>query len=240
MNQFRKFLYLTGIIVLASCGSYKQTDNLGFGGGRCTHMEMMRDRNSKVQLVHKMNDSIFHQNVIGGSTLDSNYDVLLCQKVGNIQSKSNFVNFNKHRFISKYRKSVIDHFSISAPKRFKKKVFELANKKKEFQKYVASQSVMKASHVVSLIIGIIGVLAGFFILLAGGNSSSYIEVAIIGGLVLIFSMILFMYGMYGMCYHRLGTVGKIGFWLTAVGPITVGIGALIGIPLWLIGWIWEV
>ena len=255
MNQFRKFLYLTGIIVLASCGSYKQTDNLGFGGGRCNN----------VQTIHKhYRKNTNHERVNAVYQVQARKDTIQLQAIARIanselkqetfedsfilSSSKNTAKNNLKGVASRKKrlKLILSNLVNVSNKQFYKSI--LLNKKSDLglqeiqkiQRRTNENSGVSALPIISFIIGIIGMVASIILLVVGGNSSNYYLIGMIGGLIFLVSYMLFVYGMYGMSYNSLGTLGKIGFWLTVLSPLTGGIGALIGIPLWIIGWIGEV
>lgn len=241
MKKIQFVIYFIGAVFLTSCGSLcKQTDTQGFGGGHCGKMVITGEKILKDKNEICLNNSVTNDQPVGEERKDSNLKHYLIQKIASNITFEADGEFQKKDLTLLVEKTSGNEIFKSVGSKSKFKFPILKQVKQKVKRVFKSDSGVGVGAIISLILGLLGVLVGFFILVAGGNSGNYYAVAMLGGLILIVSMILFMFGMYKLSYHHLGTWGKIGFWLTALAPITLGMGAIIGIPLWIIGWIWGV
>lgn len=239
MKKLQNVLYLVIVMFLTSCGSLcKQTDTKGFGGGYCGKTVITGEKILKDKRELQINHSVSNDRLVGEERIDSNLKHYFIQKIASNKTFEADGEFQNKGLIHLVEKTSGNEIMQAVGSKLKFPI--LKHGKQKVKSVFKSDSGMGVGAIISLILGLLGVLVGFFILVAGGNSGNYYAVAMLGGLILIASMILFMFGMYKLSYHHLGTWGKIGFWLTALAPITVGIGAMIGIPLWIIGYIWKV
>ena len=236
MNVKFKFL-LAIVIAFASCGTHNlQTDNQGFGGGHCKNTVVINRKLAKPGVTNEqiqtnmdlanlqfeemqINDQNASENI--GSQVTPEKLTVAKQVVSQHPSKEKVKKFIYKELLPKLE-SKIDQIESSV---IRLKSESQSSSWGTFQK-------------VCLILGTILLIATFVFAYAtqGGNSSNYYLVGLIFGLMAISTIILLM---TGLSYHRLGKLGKIGLLLTAISPLTFGITALVGLPLWLIGCIWK-
>lgn len=230
-----KFKFLLVIAVaFASCGTHNlQTDNQGFGGGHCKDTLVINRKLAKPGVTNE--------------PIQTNIDLANFQ-LEEIQINDQNTSENIGSQVTPEKLTISPKGGSQHPSKVKVKQFiykgllpKLESKIDHIESSVnrlksESQSSFRGTfQKVCLILGKILLIATFVFGFATQGESPYLLIGVIL-ILMAFSTIILL--MTGLSYHRLGKLGKIGLLLTAISPLTSGITALVGLPLWLIGCIW--
>ena len=218
MNKKVHYLgFLVIIFMMNACTVYQERNDYGFGGGSSSNWNAKRCDDAKALVTNQ----------------ESKLNPVLpeCESTSCLNSKSLSVNQTKVKVLFQKIKQ-----SNTKPNKLVlvKNEFKLKENWKELKSTNKSNSNWSIFRTILMTIGTLILFAGQFLAIVGGGSGNYYEVAMIGALLLIFSIILLTITVL-KSYRNLGFWGKLGFWLIPCGIFTIGIATLIGIPLWIYG-----
>jgi len=200
-----------------ACTVYQERNDHGFGGGnsskwnakRCDDAKaLITNQESQLNLVLPESEST---NCVNSESLTVNQSKVKVhsQKINNSNIKLNKLVLVSNEF----------------------KLKENLKKQNSNKKKTSDWSIFRT---ILMTIGTLILFAAQWLAIIGGGSGNYYEIAMIGALLLIFSIILLTLTVF-KSYRNLGFWGKLGFWLIPCGIFTIGIATLIGIPLWIYG-----
>ncbi len=218
-------------IVLASCGAtYHEINDQGFGGGFALSKKSTSNASNVSQNAFQSENS--KSAAFTFQCPSEILDTTMMQKsIGTISTDKFSENVPQNQ-IKQLNKT--DNLSVlKSPRSLIQKIKKLHSKDIKDQ-----DSNWSTGRVVFLVLGLILLIAGVLIAAIGGGSGNYVEVAMVGGVMLFISLIFILGALWKSMkagYHRLGYWGKLGFWLMLAGAVTLGISALVGIPMWIYG-----
>ena len=216
-KKIHYFGFIIIIFMMNACTVFQERNDHGFGGGSSSSWNAKRSDDAKAPVTNQ--ESKLHlvlpeyesTNCLNTESLSVNQTKVkvLIQKIKHSNTKPNKLVFVPHEF-------------------------KLKENLKELKSTNKSNSNWSIFRTILMTLGTLILIAGQTLAIIGGGSGNYYEIAMIGGLLLIFSIILLTLTVL-KSYRNLGFWGKLGFWLIPCGIFTIGIATLLGIPLWIYG-----
>ena len=203
--------------MINACTIFQERNDYGFGGGSSSNWNAKRCDDAK-SIATKQ---------------ESKLNLVLPESESThcLNSESLFVNQSKVKVHSKKinNSNTKPNKLLLVSNEFKLK--ENLKKQTLTDKKKSNWSIFRT---ILMTIGTFILFAAQWLAIIGGGSGNYYEIAMIGALLLILSIILLTFTIL-KSYRNLGFWGKLGFWLIPCGIFTIGIATLIGIPLWIYG-----
>ena len=216
-KKIHYFSFIVIIFMMNACTVYQERNDYGFGGGSSSNWNAKRCNDEKTQVTNQ----------------ESKLNLVLpeCESTHCLNSESLTVKQSTVKVHSqKINNSIIKpNKLLLVSNEFKPK--ESLKKLKSTDKEKSNWSIFRT---ILMTIGTFILFAAQWLAIIGGGSGNYYEIAMIGALLLILSIILLTFTIL-KSYRNLGFWGKLGFWLIPCGIFTIGIATLIGIPLWIYG-----